>query len=187
MKFTKLLAIAVISILAACAPTGSLEESRDTFQAEDLAPVTAVTTPTEKPPNSPVATLTKAVGATFQDGAPVEAPAEPAPERGAGMVEQTPLPGTEKLVAKATEMLTQLPDFGLTADEISPVLIEAKQWRDSSLGCPREGMMYAQVITPGYMIVLQAGDRLYEFHTDKREAVVLCFIDGEDALPVLQP
>jgi hypothetical protein len=187
MKFTKLLAIAVISILVACTPIGSPEEARETFQAEDLAPVTAVTTPVEKSPNSPVATLTKEAGATFQEGTPVEASAEPAPERGARMVEQTPLPGTEKLVAKAKEMLIQLPDFGFTADEISPVLIEAKQWRDSSLGCPREGMMYAQVITPGYMIVLQAGDRLYEFHTDRRETAVLCFINGEDALSVLQP
>ena len=30
---------------------------------------------------------------------------------------------------------------------------ESVQWSDASLGCPQEGMMYAQVITPGYKLV----------------------------------
>ena len=30
---------------------------------------------------------------------------------------------------------------------------EGVGWSDASLGCPQEGMMYAQVITPGYKLV----------------------------------
>jgi hypothetical protein len=37
-------------------------------------------------------------------------------------------------------------------------------WPDASLGCPHKGMVYAQVITPGYRVVLVAGRRKYEFH-----------------------
>jgi hypothetical protein len=100
--------------------------------------------------------------------------------------ESTPPPGTEVLVAKAREMLTQMPGMEAVGDDIVLVTVEAMQWRDSSLGCPRQGVQYLQVITPGYLILLQAGDKLYEFHTDTGTAVVLCLIDGEDARKALQ-
>jgi hypothetical protein len=46
--------------------------------------------------------------------------------------------------------------------------------------------MYAQVVTPGYMVVLESAGKTYEFHTDLRSKVVLCLIDGEDAAKVLE-
>jgi hypothetical protein len=101
------------------------------------------------------------------------------------MLEELP-PGAASLVAKAKEMLTQIPGIDITIDDIVLVATETRQWRDSSLGCPRQGMMYNQVITPGYLIVLRADGKEYEFHTNSREAVVLCFINGEDALEALQ-
>jgi hypothetical protein len=48
------------------------------------------------------------------------------------------------------------------------------EWSDASLGCPQEGMMYAQVITPGYLIVLEAQGQTFEYHTDQGTNVVLC-------------
>jgi hypothetical protein len=35
-------------------------------------------------------------------------------------------------------------------------------------------MMYAQVITPGYLIILAAEGQQYEYHTDQAANVVLC-------------
>ncbi|MFZ1753486.1 MAG: hypothetical protein WBO46_22755 [Caldilineaceae bacterium] len=52
-----------------------------------------------------------------------------------------------------------------SADSVQVVNVESVDWSDSSLGCPKGGMMYAQVITPGYRIVLASGDQTYEFHT----------------------
>jgi len=52
-----------------------------------------------------------------------------------------------------------------SAESVQVVSVEAVDWSDSSLGCPKPGMMYAQVITPGYQIVLESGGRTYEFHT----------------------
>ena len=52
--------------------------------------------------------------------------------------------------------------------------VEPREWPDSSLGCPRPGFMYSQVVTPGYLIVLQAGSRVLEYHSDARARVVLC-------------
>ena len=34
--------------------------------------------------------------------------------------------------------------------------------------------MYAQVITPGYLITLEANGQQYEYHTNETNVVVLC-------------
>lgn len=63
---------------------------------------------------------------------------------------------------------------GLPAEQINLISMEAVDWSDTSLGCPQEGYMYAQVITPGYKIVLEAEGVEYEYHTDQGTNVVLC-------------
>lgn len=67
----------------------------------------------------------------------------------------------------------------LSLNEITLVQQEATNWPDSSLGCPEEGMMYAQVITPGYRFIFTAGGRTYEVHTDEKKFVKLCLVDEE--------
>lgn len=100
----------------------------------------------------------------------------------------TPLPGqgpaifpagTEELVDTAKKVLAEMSTVQVTGDEIKVVSLEAVEWRDSSLGCPQEGMAYAQVITPGYMIVLEADGQTYEFHTNTTDQVVPCFEEGQ--------
>lgn len=61
--------------------------------------------------------------------------------------------------------------LGVAKSAITLVKIEAVEWPDASLGCPRPGMMYAQVITPGYLVVLRASGRNYEYHTSMTRAV----------------
>lgn len=56
-------------------------------------------------------------------------------------------------------------DAGLSAEAVEVVSVEQVEWSDSSLGCPKSGMMYAQVITPGYRIVLAADGQTYEYHS----------------------
>ena len=51
--------------------------------------------------------------------------------------------------------------------------VEAVEWPDTSLGCPEPGMMYAQVITPGYRIILAVGEELHEYHAS-RSRVIYC-------------
>ena len=43
---------------------------------------------------------------------------------------------------------------------------ESVQWSDASLGCPQEGMMYAQVITPGYRLVFYLAGASHAVHTN---------------------
>ncbi|MCD6291080.1 MAG: hypothetical protein J7M34_11300 [Anaerolineae bacterium] len=76
-----------------------------------------------------------------------------------------------RLVAQAVADLAER--LHVAEDEITVRSVEAVEWSDTSLGCPQPGMMYAQVITPGYRIVLEAGGQRYEYHTD-RSRVLLC-------------
>lgn len=62
---------------------------------------------------------------------------------------------------------------GVRPEAVQVVRVEAVDWPDTSLGCPQPGMLYAQVVTPGYLIVVEASGKRYEFHTD-RQRLVLC-------------
>ena len=56
--------------------------------------------------------------------------------------------------------------------QIAVKSVEAVDWPDASLGCAQRGRMYAQVITPGYRILLEAGGKVYEYHASQTHAVL---------------
>jgi len=84
-------------------------------------------------------------------------------------------PAAEAAVAAAKEDLANWLD--VSGEDILVTSIEAVQWSDSSLGCPQPEMMYLQVITPGFRVILQAQGQTYEYHTDQGRNAVLC--DGK--------
>ncbi len=47
-------------------------------------------------------------------------------------------------------------------------------WRDSSMGCPKPGMDYLQVLTPGVRIRLRFGLNVFEYHGAGGRATVYC-------------
>ena len=51
-------------------------------------------------------------------------------------------------------------------DAFTLVSSESMSWSDASLGCPQEGMAYAQVITPGHKLMFTLGDTTYAVHTN---------------------
>jgi len=63
---------------------------------------------------------------------------------------------------------------GIDKEDITVVSVKGVNWPDASLGCPEPGMVYAQVITPGYRIMLSHAGKTYEYHTDRSNRVVLC-------------
>lgn len=63
---------------------------------------------------------------------------------------------------------------GADQSEVAVETVERVEWRDSSLGCPQPGMMYAQVITPGYRIILRLDGVRYTYHADLARRVTLC-------------
>lgn len=54
--------------------------------------------------------------------------------------------------------------LGISAGKITTVSSEAHTWGDTSLGLPEPGMMYAQVMTDGYIITLSVDSQTYVYH-----------------------
>ncbi|MGE5073731.1 MAG: hypothetical protein ACM3MF_09905 [Anaerolineae bacterium] len=57
-------------------------------------------------------------------------------------------------------------NLGVAGSEIKLVSSAPVEWPDSCLGVAMERVMCAQMVTPGYLIVLEAGGRQYEYHTN---------------------
>jgi hypothetical protein len=80
-------------------------------------------------------------------------------------------PNLQDLVQKAREDLANR--LSLPLSQINLVLAEEVTWPDASLGCPEEGMQYAQVLIPGYQIRLESGGQEFEYHAS-RKTIVFC-------------
>jgi hypothetical protein len=62
---------------------------------------------------------------------------------------------------------------------VSPEAIELLEikdvvWRDASLGCPRPGKVYPQVMKEGFLIRLRLEKRVYRYHGGQGGAPFLC-------------
>ncbi len=67
-----------------------------------------------------------------------------------------------------------LPFIGPAVLAFDPV-----EWNDASLGCPMPGLVYAQVITPGFRLVFDYQGQQNEYHTDQDGSnVVTCDTDN---------
>jgi hypothetical protein len=65
-------------------------------------------------------------------------------------------------------------DLGVPSETVKVISMEPRNWPDSSLGCPQPDMLYAQVVTPGYLVVVDVSGERIEYHTDERGTVVRC-------------
>jgi hypothetical protein len=81
-------------------------------------------------------------------------------------------PGPQELVEKAKEDLAKR--LTITVAQIRLVETTEVEWSDSSLGCPQPGMSYAQVLTPGYRVLLEADGKRHEYHSNRANYVVYC-------------
>lgn len=81
-------------------------------------------------------------------------------------------PDLQKMIQTAAEDLAKR--FSVSMDQIEFKETAEVVWPDSSLGCPNPSSMYTQVLTPGYLIRLQALGRIFEYHTNKNNLVVYC-------------
>ncbi len=162
-----LLLLAVV----ACQPTVSPVEIQPSATQTQTAPAD---TPS---PAAPAATATQPQLPTKEATPEATLPLEgltPMPASSAGASVAIP-PAAKAAVAAAKADLAQR--LGVNEKEILVTSIEAVDWSDSSLGCPQPGMMYMQVITPGFRVMLQAQGQAYEYHTDQGRNAVLC--DGK--------
>ncbi len=64
--------------------------------------------------------------------------------------------------------------LGVEPDAVTVASVQSVTWNDSSLGCPQPGMMYLQVLTPGYLVILEADGNTYEYHLSEQGNFVSC-------------
>ena len=74
--------------------------------------------------------------------------------------------------------------FGLNLEAIVIRNVEAAEWGDTSLGNPEPGMVYAQVIVPGFKLVLESRETgaTFIYHTSTDRVV---FVDNTDPVGIV--
>lgn len=88
--------------------------------------------------------------------------------------------GTEEQPASADQSaagyaIQDLSDrLGVPAGDVTLVNESDVMWRDGSLGCPQEGMMYTQALVEGQRIVLQVDGTRYHYHAGKGRSPFYC-------------
>ena len=63
---------------------------------------------------------------------------------------------------------------GVNVTKATVVTAEAVEWPDGSLGCPEMGVMYTQVISPGYHVVISVDGVEYDYRATDPGQVRLC-------------
>ncbi|HRN70958.1 MAG TPA: hypothetical protein PLS49_07305 [Candidatus Woesebacteria bacterium] len=83
-----------------------------------------------------------------------------------------------------TEDQIQIADMAIgkllnSVEGITPAMVivkdvSAQDFNDASLGCPKPEEMYAQVITPGYQVLLEVQGTEYDYRLTDQDNVILC-------------
>lgn len=95
-------------------------------------------------------------------------PQEDAPEN-----TPTPFPpNLQNVIAVATDDLAKR--LSVSSSQIDLIGAIGVIWPDTSLGCPQPGASHNQVLTEGFLIRLEADNRIYQYHTDASGQVVFC-------------
>jgi hypothetical protein len=85
------------------------------------------------------------------------------------MTVQAPAVVMDKIMADLEQRLGRKPE-GVTI-----IKSEAVTWNDGSLGCPKRGVFYIQVLVEGYWVVLQVGQTQYDYRAGgSGTPLVLC-------------
>jgi len=78
----------------------------------------------------------------------------------------------EQLVLQAKKDLAQR--LSVSIDKIKLLEARAVNWPDSSLGCPKAGMIYTQQVQPGFLIRLKVAKQMYFYHSGGAQNPFLC-------------
>ncbi len=60
---------------------------------------------------------------------------------------------------------------GIAIENIITKSIQENRFDDASLGVPEPGVTYAAVVTPGYIIMLEADGNIYQYHASGAKVV----------------
>lgn len=104
-----------------------------------------------------------------------QASTTPAPVRTPVVIYEPTLPSPTAIANQALNIVMQdlARQLNLDLVQINVVSLESVDWPDACLGVTVEGKMCAQVVTPGYRIILEVQGKQYEYHTNLTGSNVL--------------
>jgi hypothetical protein len=203
MKMRKMMIVLVVTLaflLAACAAGGvesepTLESGGVTDEAPALNPATPDTDANYPAPGPASDEYPAPSGSELPDGYPELDVVPPSgtvdlgsltPEAGENTTPQVaPAPGRpggigspQLGVLMEAVRMNLSSEMAVPLDEVIVVSTEPVTWPNAALGCPQEGMAYAEVIVEGSIITLEAAGQQYTYHTGGTSSFVLCQ-DGE--------
>jgi hypothetical protein len=82
----------------------------------------------------------------------------------------------------STAIIVAAERLGVVAAAVELLSVSQVEWPSPALGCPVPGDTYAQVITPGYQVVVKVNDVAYSVNTDMQGNLVVCSPDGGPVL-----
>ncbi len=147
MRLRGFAVIAIVTLISACAVPAATQPAPTVAPPTATAAPSATLTPTTVPP-----TATLAPTATLP-------PTEPPPTPTHIPVDLTP--------AQLAAIRTLASDKNIPVEQIQVVSTEAAEWPDGCLGVVLPGVLCTQGKVPGFRIILSAGGRQYEYHTNQ--------------------
>ena len=84
---------------------------------------------------------------------------------------KTPVMAPDALIKAASEALAKVMSLDLA--DIKFVSAQLVEWPDSCLGMALPGTACSQIVTPGYLIVLEANGVQFEYHTNADGSVIV--------------
>ena len=144
--------VLMLLVVAACGDAGAeLSGTTTTVLSPDTGAETSttVTVPDPVPPTTTtLATTTTDTGGSDSRDVPSE------PRHMEAKLSDEIL---EEIIRHAAERT------GVDPGSVEVVSITEEMFNDSSLGCPKPGEFYTQVITPGYIVIVHAGGAEFDY------------------------
>lgn len=180
---------AFIFTLAACGPANETNGEAEPSFVPAQEEATAVPDNNQPVPETPPAR---------EDADAALAPATAVPDAAISLPEEnivTPPPASDSTTPLAEDDFTIMAQedlaqrLNMAPADIKLIKYEEVEWRDSSLGCPQPKMQYLQVITPGYLIQLEAQGQVYNYHGAAGRPPSLCVVKlgGKELPPIPTP
>ena len=64
--------------------------------------------------------------------------------------------------------------LGVPGADVRIISAEPTTWNDGSLGCPKIGVMYIQVLIDGYKVIVEGGDQQLDYRTGRDGEFKIC-------------
>lgn len=94
-----------------------------------------------------------------------------------------PVMSESKMESAKIAIDTLSKQLSIKPENINVIHVSVMNWPDSSLGCPKPGVNYLQVVTRGSMVLLQSNKKTYRIHIAKNRAI-LCETPMRRNLPL---